>query len=95
MAELLEATKKMMTYFTRSLKHTPSHSNNTDHHQNNASTHHTDNHRCNPHYYKDQVNKITSDTCTSQHLTTESDTIPDNANTDSSDNTLDSASDSE
>ena len=40
MAELLEATNNMMKYFKRSLKHIPSHPNNTNHCQSNASTCH-------------------------------------------------------
>ena len=95
MAELLEATKQMMKYFKKVTQTYTSHSNNTDHHQNNANTHHADKNRCNSHYHKDQANEIASDTCISQHITTESDNIPDNNNTESSDTTIDSALHSE
>ena len=39
-AEPLEATKKMMKYFKRSLKHIPLYGNNTYHHQSNANIPH-------------------------------------------------------
>ena len=94
MAELLEATKKMMKYFKISLKHIPSHPNNTDHHQGNASTSHSDQKTCNSHYHKYKVNAITSDTHAPKHITTETDNIPDNTDVDNSDSTTDSASNS-
>ena len=84
-----------MGYFKRLLKHIPSHPNNTDHHQSNTSTSHSDNHKCNSHYHKDEVNAITSDAFTPTHITTETDDIPDNTDVDSSDSTTDSASYSE
>ena len=61
----------------------------------NASTSHSDSHKCNSHYHKDEVNTITSDTYTSLHIVTETDNIPDNTDVDRSDSTVDSASDSE
>ena len=90
-AELMEATKKMTKYFKKSLKHTPLHSNNTNHHQNNATTPHTDNHTCKTHSQY-QVNNVTSNICTSQHITTEHDDIPDNIDIDSCDCISESAS---
>ena len=82
MCDMLEATKKMMKYFKRSLNHIPSHPNNTDHHQSSTNTSHSNKHKCNPHYHKDEVNEITPVTYTP---------IPDNTNVDSSDGTMDSA----
>ena len=94
MDELLEATKKIMKYFKRSLKHIPLHPNNTDHHPCNASTSHSDNHKCNSHYHKDKVIKITSDNYIPKHITTETDDIPDNTKVYTSNSNMDSALDS-
>ena len=85
MAELLEATKKMMKYFKRSLKHIPLQPNNTSH---------ADKHKHTSHYHKDEVSEITPNTYTPKHITTETDDILDSSNVDSSDSTTNSTSDS-
>ena len=62
MAELLKATKKMTKDSRRLLEHIPMHSNINDHYQNNTSTSHSDKYKHKPHYHKDEVNEIISDT---------------------------------
>ena len=85
----------MMKYFKRSLKHNSSHTNSTNNHQSKTSTSHSDKHKCNSHYHKEEVNKITPDTYTPNHRATETDNMPDYSGVDSSDINTDSALDSE
>ena len=47
----------------------------------------------NSHYHKDEVNEITPNTYTPNHIATETDNISDNTDVDGSDSTMDSASD--
>ena len=94
MADLLEATKKMMKYFKRSLKYIQLHTNSTDHHQRNTNTPHSDNHKCKSCYHKDAIKEIISDTFIPKHITTETDDVLGNTDIDSSDNPTESASDS-
>ena len=93
MAELLEATRKMKN-LKHLLKQRPSLPHNTNNHQNKTSTSHPDRHKHNSHYHKDEVNEITPDTYTPNHIATETDNLPDNSYIDSSDRAVDSASDS-
>ena len=51
-AELLEATKKMASYFKKSYKHNETHHNSTDSHHpstNHYNTTHSDKHKCESH----------------------------------------------
>ena len=102
MAKLLEATKQIMKYFKKSLKHTPNHTNSKEHyqnkHQNKANTSHSDTCRHKSHhhrdYHKEEVNKITSGTGTPKHVSTKSNDTPDNTDIESLDCTADSSLDS-
>ena len=94
MAELLEATKQMMKYFKRLLKHTPKHTNSKECYQNKTNTSHSDKCRHKPDYHKEEVNEITSDTGTPKHISTKSTDTPQNTVIDSLDSTADSSLDS-
>ena len=83
MAELLEATRKMTTYFKRSVKHNSSHPNKTSNYQSNTSVPHADKHKYKSHYH------------TPNHIATETDNMQENTDLDSSDSTVDSTSGSE
>ena len=83
-----------MKYFKRSVKHTPSHMNNINHHQNSTTTPPNDNHTCTAHSHH-QVNDITSETCKPFQTTPTSEDIPDSTNIDSSNYISHFASDSE
>ena len=95
MAKLLEATKQMMKYFKMSLKHTPKHNSSRECYQNKTNTSHSGKCRHKPHYHKEEVNEITSDSGTHKHTPTKSKDTPDNADIDSSDSTGDSSLDCE
>ena len=95
MVELLEATRKMMKYFKRSLKHNPSHPNNTSNLQRKTSTSHSDKHKCNSYYHKVEVTEITPDNYAPSHIAMETNNIPDNSDVHHSDSTTDAVSDCE
>ena len=66
--------------------------NNTyDYSQNKTGTSQSDKHKHKPHYHKDKVNEITSETFTQKHTPTKIDDTLDNTDIDSSDSTADSA----
>ena len=67
------------------------HNNTYDYSQNKTGTSQSDKHKHKPHYHKDKVNEITSDTCTQKHTPTKIHDRPDNSDIDSSDSTADSA----
>ena len=94
MSELLEIIKQMTKYFKRLLKHTPKHNNNNDYYQDKTNTYHSNKCKHKPHYHKDEVNKITLDTCTPKHTPKKINETPDNTDIDSSDSTVHSSSDS-
>ena len=78
MAEMLEATRKTIKYFKRSLKHNPSHPNKSSNHQSNISTSHSDKHKHKYHYHKDKVNESITNTHTPNHIATGTDKIQEN-----------------
>ena len=73
MAELLETTKQMTKYFNWSLKHTPKQNNNNDCYQDKTNISHSDICKHKHGYHKDEVNKITSDSCTPKQKPTKID----------------------
>ena len=90
MAEFLGATRKMITYFKRSYKHSKSHpSDNTTCHSstNHYSNSHADRHKQKSCNNNDKVNKIINQNCTSNNTPSELENSKEHYDSDSSDST--------
>ena len=88
-AELLEATKKIMKYFKKSYQHNKRHYNSSNSHHSSRGYYnavHSDKHKCKSHNPSNLVNEIIGQTCTSKTTKSEPEDIKQPHYSDSPDN---------